>query len=112
VLFVAIGCGLIGFSTTSSKLRTAARSGSSGRWKMLLLLLITSASGSRTRSDELDTSIYIPVVDIDLALAGPFYPFLFLVIAGAANGVNLTGRARRLAPAPRSSRCSPSCRWS
>jgi phospho-N-acetylmuramoyl-pentapeptide-transferase len=36
------------------------------------------------------TSIYIPIADVDLPLSYAFYPFLFFVIAGAANGVNLT----------------------
>ena len=40
--------------------------------------------------DQLDTSIYIPVADVDIPLSYAYYPFLFLVIAGAANGANLT----------------------
>ena len=32
----------------------------------------------------------MPVVDVDIPLSCAYYPFLFLVIAGAANGANLT----------------------
>ena len=39
---------------------------------------------------QLDTSIYVPVVNVDIPLSYAYYPFLFLVIAGAANGANLT----------------------
>ena len=38
----------------------------------------------------LDTEIYFPVVDVNIDLGWFFYPFLFVVIAGTANGVNLT----------------------
>ena len=40
--------------------------------------------------DQLDTSIYVPVVNVDIPLSYAYYPFLFLIIAGAANGANLT----------------------
>jgi phospho-N-acetylmuramoyl-pentapeptide-transferase len=38
----------------------------------------------------LSTSIYLPLLDWSLPLGWLWYPFLFLVIAGFANGVNLT----------------------
>ena len=40
--------------------------------------------------DALDSAIYVPILDVDVPLSWAYYPFLFLVIAGAANGVNLT----------------------
>ena len=36
------------------------------------------------------TDLYLPVVDGKIPLSWAWYPFLFLIIAGAANGVNLT----------------------
>jgi phospho-N-acetylmuramoyl-pentapeptide-transferase len=91
VLFVAIGCGLIGFVDDLMKLRRRRSLGLSGRWKMLLLLLITVGVGiAHAHVPELDRAIYIPIVDHDLNLGWAFYALLFLVIAGAANGVNLT----------------------
>jgi phospho-N-acetylmuramoyl-pentapeptide-transferase len=38
----------------------------------------------------LDTEIYFPVIDVNIDLGLLYYPFLFVVIAGTANGVNLT----------------------
>ena len=62
-----------------------------GRWKLLLLLGITVVVSIAVESQSrIGTSIYIPIADVDLPLSYAFYPFLFFVIAGAANGVNLT----------------------
>jgi phospho-N-acetylmuramoyl-pentapeptide-transferase len=91
VLFVALGCGLIGFADDFIKLRHRRSLGLRGRWKLLLLAAITvGVSLAHSQIEELDRSIYIPIVDVDLPLSYAFYPLLFLVIAGAANGVNLT----------------------
>jgi phospho-N-acetylmuramoyl-pentapeptide-transferase len=91
VLFVALGCGLIGFADDFLKLRRRRSLGLSGRWKLLLLAAITvGVSLAHSQIEELDRAIYIPIVDVDLPLSYAFYALLFLVIAGAANGVNLT----------------------
>ena len=37
----------------------------------------------------MSTDIYIPVVDVSIPLSYGWYPFLFLIIAGASNGTNL-----------------------
>jgi phospho-N-acetylmuramoyl-pentapeptide-transferase len=91
VLFVTVGCGLIGFVDDFIKLRHRRSLGLSGRWKLLALAAITvGVSIAVTQVDELDTSLYVPVIDVDVPLSYAFYPLLFLVIAGTANGVNLT----------------------
>jgi phospho-N-acetylmuramoyl-pentapeptide-transferase len=91
VLFVTVGCGAIGFLDDFVKLRHRRSLGLNGRWKLLLLLGITVVvSIAVERQSRIGTSIYIPIVDVDLPLSYAFYPFLFFVIAGAANGVNLT----------------------
>jgi phospho-N-acetylmuramoyl-pentapeptide-transferase len=91
VLFVTVGCGAIGFLDDFIKLRHRRSLGLKGRWKLLLLLAITVVVGFALQEEgRVGTSIYLPIVDVDLPLSYLFYPFLFLVIAGAANGVNLT----------------------
>ena len=91
VLFITIGCGAIGFLDDFIKLRHRRSLGLNGRWKLLLLLAITVVVGFALEEEgRVGTSIYLPIVDVDVPLSFLFYPFLFLVIAGAANGVNLT----------------------
>jgi phospho-N-acetylmuramoyl-pentapeptide-transferase len=91
LLFATVACGLIGFADDYLKVRRRRSLGLSGRWKMLGLLAVTAVvSYAVTQSDYLDTEIYFPVVDVNIDLHWAFYPFLFLVIAGTANGVNLT----------------------
>jgi phospho-N-acetylmuramoyl-pentapeptide-transferase len=91
VLGIAVGCGLIGFADDFIKLRHRRSLGLSGRLKLLLLAAITvGVSIAHGYVKELDTAIYLPIVDYDVPLSFLYYPVLFLVIAGAANGVNLT----------------------
>jgi len=91
VLFVTVGCGAVGFLDDFIKLRHRRSLGLSGRWKLLFVLVITVVVGIAVHEEgRVGTSIYLPLVDVDLPLSYAFYPFLFLVIAGAANGVNLT----------------------
>ena len=90
VLFAAIGCGAIGFLDDYTKLRHKRSLGLRGRWKMLLLAAVTVGVAAAARHQQLPTDLYIPVADFDLELSWAWYPLLFLVIAGAANGVNLT----------------------
>ncbi len=91
VLFVTVGCGAVGLLDDFIKLRHRRSLGLSGRWKLLLLLAITVVVGIAVHEEgRVGTSIYLPIVDVDLPLSYVFYPFLFFVIAGAANGVNLT----------------------
>ena len=58
---------------------------------MLDLLLITIGVGwVVTQMGYLDTEIYFPIVDVNIDRGWFYFPFLFIVIAGTANGVNLT----------------------
>ncbi|MBA2462263.1 MAG: phospho-N-acetylmuramoyl-pentapeptide-transferase [Actinobacteria bacterium] len=91
VLFVTVACGAVGFLDDFIKLRHRRSLGLTGRWKLLMLAGITAVVGLAVHEQErVGTSVYLPVVDFDLPLSYAFYPFLFLVIAGTANGVNLT----------------------
>jgi phospho-N-acetylmuramoyl-pentapeptide-transferase len=89
VLFVTIACGLIGFIDDFIKLTHRRSLGLNGRWKLLLLGAITVGVGIAARHQHLPTNVYIPGLG-HLELSWAWYGLLFLVIAGAANGVNLT----------------------
>jgi phospho-N-acetylmuramoyl-pentapeptide-transferase len=90
VLFVTLACGAIGFLDDFIKLTHRRSLGLSGRWKLLLLAGITVVVAVVARHLDLSTDIYVPVADFSIPLSYAWYPFLFLVLAGAANGVNLT----------------------
>jgi phospho-N-acetylmuramoyl-pentapeptide-transferase len=64
--------------------------GAVGRWKLALLAAITVAVGVVAHEQGLETSVELPVLRAELPLSILWFPFLFVVIAGAANGVNLT----------------------
>ena len=85
-----LACGAIGFLDDYMKLRHQRSLGLRGRWKIVMLLGITAAVGFAAQHQHLNHSVFIPVVDKWLPL-GPFwYVLLFLIIAGAVNGVTLT----------------------
>jgi phospho-N-acetylmuramoyl-pentapeptide-transferase len=89
VMFVMLGCGAIGFLDDFIKLTHRRSLGLNGRWKLLLLGAITVGVALAARHQHIPTSVYIPGVG-HLELSYAYYGLLFLVIAGAANGVNLT----------------------
>jgi phospho-N-acetylmuramoyl-pentapeptide-transferase len=91
VLFVTLGCGAIGFLDDFIKFTHKRSLGLSGRWKLLLLACVAAGTGYLAHRAGLPhlTSVLIPGTGYRLPL-GPFwYVFIFLVIAGASNGVNL-----------------------
>ena len=91
VLLIVVGCALIGFTDDYLKVRRRRSLGLRGRWKMLGLVLITAGvAWATTRIGYMDTEIYFPLVDVNIDLGWAYYPFLFLVIAGTSNAVNLT----------------------
>ncbi len=91
LLLLTLGCAAIGFTDDYLKVRKRRSLGLSGRWKMLGLVVLTIGVGwVVSRVGYLDTTIYFPVIDVQLNLGWAYYPFLFIVIAGTANGVNLT----------------------
>jgi phospho-N-acetylmuramoyl-pentapeptide-transferase len=89
VLFLTASCAAIGFLDDFIKLTHRRSLGLNGRWKLILLGVITVGVGIAARHQHLPTEVYIPGVG-DLQLSWAWYGLLFLVIAGAANGVNLT----------------------
>ena len=87
VFFCMVGCGTVGFLDDFVKLTHRRSLGLNGRWKLLLLALITGGVAYAARN--LSTDLYFPGIG-SIPLSYAWYPFLFLIIAGAANGVNLT----------------------
>jgi phospho-N-acetylmuramoyl-pentapeptide-transferase len=88
VIFVTLACGAIGFLDDFIKLTHKRSLGLNGRWKLILLGATTVGVGIAARHQHLPTNVYIPGIG-HLELSYAWYGLLFLVIAGAANGVNL-----------------------
>jgi phospho-N-acetylmuramoyl-pentapeptide-transferase len=85
-----VACGAIGFADDLIKLRHRRSLGLSGRTKMLGLLAIAAVVGVAAHHQHLRTSVFVPLVDWRVQLSWGFYVLLFLIVAGAANAVNLT----------------------
>jgi phospho-N-acetylmuramoyl-pentapeptide-transferase len=90
VAFTTLACGAVGFLDDYLKVRHRRSLGLSGRWKLLLLGAIVVVVGVVAHNENLETSVEIPVLRTELPLTFLWFPFLFVLIAGAANGVNLT----------------------
>ena len=90
VFFATVACGAIGFLDDYIKLTHRRSLGLSGRWKLLMLLGISAVIGYLSQDRELTTEVYVPIVGIDIDLSWAWYGLVFFVIAGAANGANLT----------------------
>ena len=61
-----------------------------GRWKLALLAAITLFVAVVVERGDFKTTIYLPLLDIDVPLSWGWYVLLFVIIAGASNSVNLT----------------------
>ncbi|PWU18235.1 MAG: phospho-N-acetylmuramoyl-pentapeptide-transferase [Candidatus Rokuibacteriota bacterium] len=90
VFLCALGCGAIGLLDDVIKLRRERSLGLRGRYKLLLLALVSAGVGYVTYHRDFQTSVYLPVVNGKLPLSWGWYLLVFLMIAGAANAVNLT----------------------
>jgi phospho-N-acetylmuramoyl-pentapeptide-transferase len=90
VFFVTLACGAIGFVDDYIKVTHKRSLGLAGRWKLALLGAITVGVGLVVQEQRLAKSVYVPVLDWKIGLSLVFFLLLFLVIAGAANGANLT----------------------
>ena len=91
--FVALGCAAIGFVDDWTKVSRRRSLGLSGRWKLLWLggiTVIVAFVANRGLDDPLTTDVYLPLLDVDLPLGWGWYVLLYFIIAGFANGVNLT----------------------
>jgi phospho-N-acetylmuramoyl-pentapeptide-transferase len=90
VFGLMLGCGAIGFVDDFMKLTRRRSLGLSGRWKLFLLVALTFYVGWAASEENLSTEVYVPGIDFDVDLWWAWYLLLFLIVAGAANGVNLT----------------------
>ncbi len=85
-----LACSAVGFLDDYLKVHRRRSLGLRGRWKMLFLLLITAALGVAAHHQHLSHDLFVPLVDWSIPLGLFWYLLLFLIIAGAVNGVNLT----------------------
>jgi phospho-N-acetylmuramoyl-pentapeptide-transferase len=85
-----LACGVIGFLDDYIKLRHRRSLGLSGRLKMLFLIAITAAVGFAAHHQHLRHDVFVPIVNHRVPLGWGWYVLVFLIIAGAANAVNLT----------------------
>ena len=92
VVFVTLSCGVIGFLDDFIKFTHQRSLGLNGRWKLLLLAVVAAITGYLAHRADLDhlTSVLLPVTGWRIPLGPLWYVFVFIVIAGASNGVNLT----------------------
>jgi phospho-N-acetylmuramoyl-pentapeptide-transferase len=91
VLFVVLGCALIGFTDDYLKVRRRHSLGLPGRWKMVGLAVVTIVAALLlNESASFTTEVYVPVAGWTLDLSLGYYVLLFLIIAGTVNGANLT----------------------
>jgi phospho-N-acetylmuramoyl-pentapeptide-transferase len=91
--FVTLGCAAIGFVDDWTKVSRRRSLGLSGRWKLLWLGAITvvvAFVAARGLDEPLTTDVYLPLLDVDLPLGWGWFVLLYFIIAGFANGVNLT----------------------
>jgi phospho-N-acetylmuramoyl-pentapeptide-transferase len=87
---MTVFCAGIGFVDDLMKLRHRRSLGLAGRWKMVFLVLITVGAGYLAHRAGQPTWIAVPFTYTHLHLGMGWYVLLFFIIAGAANGVNLT----------------------
>jgi phospho-N-acetylmuramoyl-pentapeptide-transferase len=91
VLFMVLGCALIGFTDDYLKVHRRRSLGLPGRWKMVGLVAVTiGAALILNESSTFTTDVYVPLAGWTLDLSWGYYVLLFLVIGGTVNGANLT----------------------
>ena len=100
VLFTTLACGAIGFIDDFMKVVKKRSLGLSGRWRMFGLLLVSIVLvWASVDVVGLPTALTVPLLDesFEIGIAA-FFVVIFLVVAGAANAVNLTDGLDGLAP--------------
>ena len=92
VLFLTIGCALIGFADDYLKLRRRHSLGLQGRWKMVALTVVTVVAAIiLNESTTFSTDVYVPIVGWTLDLSWGYYVLLFLLIGAKLIGDAISG---------------------
>jgi phospho-N-acetylmuramoyl-pentapeptide-transferase len=100
VLAVTLLCAGIGFIDDFSKIVKRRSLGLAGRWKMVLLVPVVALLAVVAHHTGVSTDVYVPLLDFHVDLGVGWYLLVYLVVAGAANGVNLTDGLDGLAIMP------------
>jgi len=89
-LGLLIACGMLGFIDDITMVINARSLGLKARYKMLLTFIITVVFGYLFfKTGNLSTVINIPLTASAIDIGWLYFPFLFLIIAGFTNSVNL-----------------------
>lgn len=91
VLFATVGYGIIGFLDDYIKVVMKRSMGLRAWQKIVAQLVVTAVFGYYILNVlEIGTAVYIPFLGTYADLHYLYYPFLFFVMLGTVNGVNLT----------------------
>ncbi len=90
VLFVTLACAAIGFVDDYAKIANKRSLGLAGRWKLVLLIPVAAVLTMVARDQGVSTELYVPLLDAHLDLGFLWFPFVYFLLAGFTNAVNLT----------------------
>ena len=79
--FVTLGCAAIGFVDDWTKIARRRSLGLAGRWKLVWLAGITVIVGLVVSDRGFSTSVYVPLIDVDVPLSYAWYVLAFFIIA-------------------------------
>lgn len=91
-LFILLGHFILGFVDDYLKVVRKHNQGLLARYKLagqILIVIVTTFVASELIMD-FNPTLWIPVVDVTFDLGGFYLPFMFFVVVGASNAVNLT----------------------
>ena len=91
-LFILLGHFILGFVDDYLKVVRKHNQGLLARYKLagqILIVIVTTFVASELIMD-FNPTLWIPVVDVTFDLDGFYLPFMFFVVVGASNAVNLT----------------------
>lgn len=91
-LFILLGHFILGFIDDYLKVVRKHNQGLLARYKLagqILIVIVTTLVASELLID-FNPTIWLPVVDVTINAGGWYVPFMFFVVVGASNAVNLT----------------------
>lgn len=91
VLLATVSCGALGFFDDWSKIRNLRSLGIKARTKMLSLAIISVIfTYLALEVYKISSEVQIPVINMSVDFGYFYYLFVFIIIAGSTNAVNLT----------------------